>query len=175
MILRTKPQNARMMFVEHLVSERGKTKTRERIANPYRLNGRRNILVNSIVNVLKEKRMIVDESASKFNEGLVVSQPFIFAKGAIITKNELSRYAIIPNSKQIWTRGRYTLTIDVQSIDGIQNNIYVNAKIEGRSENGLFSEWSTLQSSGNIEDEFLIKLIDYVGGKAPEGILKPKN
>ncbi len=154
---------------------KGKTKTRDKLPNPYQINSRRNILVNNIVNVLKEKRMIVDESASKFNEGLVVSQPFIFSKGAIITKNELNRYAIVPNTDQIWTRGRYTLTIDVQSIDGIKNNVYVTAKVEGRSENGLFSEWSTLQSSGIIEDEFLVKLIDYVGGKTPEGILKTKN
>lgn len=151
-----------------------KTVVRERLDNPFQMNARRDILINSIVSVLKDGRMIVDEAASKFDEGLIVSQPYTFAKGAIITKNELNRYAVVPASDQVWTRGRYTLTIDVQSIDGIRNNIYVTANVEGRSENGIFSEWSTLQSTGIAEDEFLVKLIDYMGGTKPEGILKPK-
>lgn len=152
-----------------------KTKTRERLDNPFQINGRRDILVSSIISVLKEKRIIVDEAASKFNEGLVITQPYTFAKGAIITKNELNRYAIIPATDQIWTRGRYTLTLEVQPIDGIRNNVYVTANVEGRAENGIFSEWSTLQSSGIAEDEFLVKLIEYTGGTKPEGILKTKN
>jgi hypothetical protein len=153
---------------------KGKTVTRERLDNPFQLNSRRDILINSIISVLKEQRLIVDEAASKFDAGFVVSQPYTFAKGAIITKNEINRYAVIPDTNQIWTRGRYTLTIDVQSIDGIRNKVYVTANVEGRAENGIFSEWSTLQSSGIAEDEFLVKLIDYVGGTKPEGILKPK-
>ncbi|MDQ3633984.1 MAG: hypothetical protein ACR2MD_13380 [Aridibacter sp.] len=153
---------------------KGKTVTRERLDNPFQLNSRRDILINSIISVLKEQRLIVDEAASKFDDGFIVSQPYTFAKGAIITKNELNRYAVIPDTDQIWTRGRYTLTIDVQSIDGIRNKVYVTANVEGRAENGIFSEWSTLQSSGIAEDEFLVKLIDYVGGTKPEGILKPK-
>lgn len=153
---------------------KGKTVTREKLDNPFILNARRDILISSIISVLKEKRLIIDEAASKPNDGLIVSQPYTFAKGAIITKNELSRYADIPETDQVWTRGRYTLTIDVQSIDGIRNKVYVSANVEGRSENGIFSEWSTLQSSGIAEDEFLVKLIDYVGGSKPDGILKPK-
>ncbi len=152
-----------------------KTVTRERLDNPFIMNSRRDILINSIVTVLKEKRMIVDESASRFNDGLIVSQPFTFAKGSIITKNELNRYANVPDTDQVWTRGRYTLTIDVQSIDGIRNKVFVTANVEGRSENGIFSEWSTLDSAGIVEDEFLVSLIDYVGGTKPEGILRPKN
>lgn len=153
---------------------KGKTVTRDKLDNPFIMNSRRDILINSIQTVLKEMRMIVDDSASKFNDGLIVSQPKIFAKGSIITKNELSRYAYVPDTNQVWTRGRYSLTVDVQSIDGIRNKVFVTANVEGRSENGIFSEWSTLESTGIIEDEFLVKLIDYVGGSKPEGVLRTK-
>ncbi len=149
---------------------KGKTKTREMIPNPYKMNSRRDILVNNIIEVLKEKKIIVDESASRLGEGVIVTQPFVFAKGAVITRNELSRYALLPGDTA-WTRGRYTLTIEVQSIDGIQNNVSVLAKVEGRAENGLISEWSTLPSTGIAEDEFLVKLVEMVTGTSPEGIL----
>jgi hypothetical protein len=143
---------------------RDKTKVRDRLDNPYRLTARRDVLVENVMDVLLEQKIIVDDSASRPKDGIIVSQPFIFAKGAVITKNELNRYAILPNSDSSWTRGRYTLTIEIQSIDGIQNNVSVTAKVEGRSENGLQSEWTTLQSSGSAEEEFLKKLVEMVTG-----------
>ena len=149
-----------------------KTKVRERLANPYKLNSRRDVLVENVIDILKDNKLIVDESASRMKDGIIVTQPFIFAKGAVITRNELNRYAVLPGSDQPWTRGRYTLTIEIQSIDGIQNNVSVTAKVEGRSENGLVSEWTTLQSTGAAEDEFLVKLVEMVTGTT---IDKPQN
>ena len=146
----------------------GKTKTRPPLANPYRLNSRRDVLVENITEVLKERKIIVDEAASRVKDGIIVTEPFIFAKGAVITRNELTRYAVLPDSDTAWTRGRFTLVIEVQSIDGIQNNVSVTAKVEGRSENGLRSEWTTLQSSGAAEDEFLSKLIEMITGISPD-------
>ena len=145
---------------------KGKTKVREPLANPYKLNSRRDALVENILDVLKEKKLIVNESASRLKDGIIVTEPFVFAKGAIITRNELNRYAVLPFSDASWTRGRYTLTIEVQSIDGMQNNVSVTAKVEGRSENGLVSEWTTMQSSGSAEDDFLVKLVELVTGTA---------
>ena len=142
----------------------GKTKVRQRYKNPYRMPSRRDVLVMNISNILTDGKFLIDESASRFDEGLIVTQPKVFASGPILTKNELNRYAVVPATDQVWTRGRYSLTIDVRSIDGIQNDISVIATIEGRSENGIFSEWSTLDSSGVAEDEFLAKLIEFVGG-----------
>ncbi len=113
--------------------------------------------------------MIVDETASRFDRGLIVTHPYTFSKGAILTRIELSRYAVLPGSNTVWTRGRYTMTVDIQSLDGIRNNVSVTAKIEGRSEVGLFSEWSTLQSSGAAEDEFLAQLVEDVTGLIHEG------
>lgn len=147
---------------------KGKTKVRPRLPNPYRLNSRRDILINTIVDVMKDQRVIIDESASKFKDGLIVSQPFIFAKGPVTSGNELNRYAVLPDNDTSWTRGRYTYTIEVQSIDGIRNNVYVTAKVEGRSGNGLFNEWTTLQSSGQAEEELLVKLVQMVTGISPD-------
>lgn len=147
---------------------KGKTKVRQPLANPYRLNSRRDVLIGNITDVLKEKKIVVDEAASRMRDGIIVTEPFVFAKGAIITNTELNRYADLPNSDTAWTRGRFTLTIEVQSIDGVQNNVSVTAKVEGRSENGLRSEWTTLQSSGAAEDEFLVKLVEMITGISPD-------
>lgn len=146
----------------------GKTKERAMLPNPYRLNSRRNILVENIISTLKERKILVDDAASRPNDGVIITQPFVFAKGAVISQNEINRYAIVQSPGTVWSRGQYTLTIEVQSIDGIKNNVSVTAKVEGRSGNGLTNEWTTLQSSGVAEDEFLSKLIEAVTGNSPD-------
>src|SRR5690242_17527042 len=70
---------------------KGKTKVRDLLANPYKLNSRRDILVNSILGVLKDRKIVVDEAASRPTDGIIVTQPFVFAKGAVISQSELSR------------------------------------------------------------------------------------
>lgn len=145
-----------------------KTKIRARLANPYKMAARRDVLVDSVLNVLKERKIIIDDNASRLADGFIVTEPFVFARGAVITQNELSRYAVLPDSLSIYTRGRYVLTIEVQSIDGVQNNVSVTAKVDGKSENALRSEWQTLPSSGAAEDEFLSKLIEAVTGVSPD-------
>jgi hypothetical protein len=145
----------------------GKTKERAMLANPYRLNSRRNILVENIISTLKERKILVDDAASRPNDGVIITQPFVFAKGSVISQNEINRYAVLQSQETVWSRGQFTLTIEVQSIDGIQNNVAVTAKVEGRT-NGLMPEWTTLQSSGVAEDEFLSKLIESVTGNSPD-------
>lgn len=145
---------------------KGKTRIRERLPNPYKMNSRRNVLLETIAGVLKEKKILIDEASSRLADGIIITQPFIFAKGPVITQNELKRYGILQFADNAWSRGQYTLTIEVQSIDGVQNNVSVNAKVEGRSGNGLTSEWTTVQSSGLAEEEFLTKLVETVTGKA---------
>lgn len=141
-----------------------KTPTRELLANPYKLSSRRDVLISTVVDLLKEQKLVVDESSSRLNEGIIITQPYIFAKGNVITQNELNRYAVIPSSDTGWRSGRYSLRIEIESIDGIQNNVSVTAKVDGKAENGLMSEWTTLQSSGIAEDEFLAKLVENVTG-----------
>lgn len=149
---------------------KGKTKVRDRLPNPFRMAARRDVLMAGIIDVLREKSIVVDDASSRMKDGILITQPFVFAKGSVITLNELTRYAILDRSDSAWTRARYTLTIEVQSIDGVQNNVSVIAKIEGRAGNGLMSEWLTVRSSGMAEDEFISKLVERVTGNSPEPV-----
>lgn len=149
---------------------KGKTKVRDRLPNPYKLNARRDVLIASIIDVLREKNIVVDDASSRMKDGIIVTQPFVFAKGSVITQNELTRYAVLESSDSAWTRARYTLTIEVQSIDGVHNNVSVVAKVEGRAGNGLMSEWLTVRSSGAAEDEFISKLVERITGNSPEPV-----
>lgn len=148
----------------------GKTVVRSRLPNPYRLNSRRDVLIGQIIDALRENKIVVDETASRSKDGFIVTQPFIFAKGAVITLSELGRYATLDAGDTAWTRGQYTLTIEVQSIDGIKADVSVNARVEGRAANGLGSEWRAVQSSGLAEDEFLAKLVEIVTGNSPNPV-----
>lgn len=145
-----------------------KTKVRPLLSNPYRFASRRDVLIRTITDVLKDKRIIFDEAASRPTDGIIVTQPFMFAKGVVITQQELNRYALVPTSENSWTRGRYTLTIEVNSIDGSNHNVTVIAKVEGRSENPLGAEWMTFRSSGAAEEEFLTRLVEAVTGVSPD-------
>jgi hypothetical protein len=147
---------------------KGKTKVRDRLDNPYRFSARRDALVENVLQALRERNIILDEAASRIKDGIVVSQPYVFAKGPVIAPSELSRYGVISNTDSAWTRGQYTLTVEVQPVDGIRNNVFVTAKVEGRAGNGLTTEWSTVQSSGLAEDEFLAKLVELVTGTSPD-------
>jgi hypothetical protein len=119
---------------------------------------------------LRERNLVVDEAASRPNDGILVTQPYTFAKGAVITQSQLLQFANLPDQDRrdgAWTRGRYTLTIDVQSIDGINNNVSITAKVEGRSETGTGSQWLTVPSSGEAENEVMAALVERVTGRAP--------
>ena len=147
---------------------KGKTHVRDRLPNPYKLTARRDVLVTTIMQALKERKIVVDEASSRLGDGIIITQPYVFSKGPVITQNELNRYAVLAFADTAWSRGQYTLTIEVQSIDGVQNNVLVNAKVEGRAGNGMTSEWTTVQSSGLAEDEFLAKLVEMVTGTSPD-------
>jgi hypothetical protein len=147
---------------------KGKTRVRERLSNPYKLNSRRDVLLGQIVDTLREQRIVVDDAASRPSEGIIVTQPYVFAKGAVVTQSGLGRYGVLEYSDAAWTKAQYTLTIEIRSVDGIQSNVAVTAKVEGRAGNGLGSEWRRVPSSGRAEDEFLAKLVEIVTGVSPE-------
>jgi hypothetical protein len=148
----------------------GRTPEVPPLPNPYRMVARRDVILKAIQDVMRDRGMIVDEAASKPSDGIIVSQPFTFIKGAVVSQGELSRYADVQAlSARGWTRGRYTLTIEVQSIDGTSANVSVNAKIEGRTDGATGAEWLTLPSLGVAEDEFLSALISSITGSPPPG------
>jgi len=148
----------------------GKDKTREHalLPNPYRLTARRDVIIKAVAEVMRDRKLILDEASSKPDEGILVTQPYTFIKGAVVTGPQLNRYAsVITTETRGWTRGRYTITVEVQSIDGVSANVSVNAKIEGRTESSTGAEWLSLPSSGEAEQEFLDALIQNVTGGSP--------
>jgi len=150
----------------------GKGKTPEvlPIPNPYRFAARRDVILNAISELMGDRKLIVDEAASKPTEGIIVSQPYTFIKGAVVSQSELGRYANITNDvSRGWTRGRYTITVEVQPIDGNNANVSVNARIEGRTDGATGAEWTTLPTSGLAEQDFLSALITKITGTPPPG------
>jgi hypothetical protein len=140
------------------------------IPNPYRMPGRRDVILKAIEDVMRNEKLVMDEATSKPSEGIIVSQPYTFIKGAVVSQSELSRYAEVPVSDaRGWTRGRFTLNVEVQPIDGTSANVAVNAKIEGRTDGATGAEWITLPSSGLAEEEFLSALITAITGTPPPG------
>src|SRR5918999_1220751 len=89
---------------------KGRTPEAPPLANPYRLTGRRDVIITAVQELMRDRKLVVDENASRLSEGIIVSQPFTFTKGAVVSQAELSRYADTPvSSSRGWTRGRYTL------------------------------------------------------------------
>src|SRR6266699_1878984 len=145
-----------------------KTRTTTALPNPYRITGRRDVLLRAVADVMRDRKLIVDDGASKPSEGIIISQPYTFIKGAVVTQSELSRFARIETADaRGWTRARYTITVEVQAIDGGSSNISVNAKVEGRTDGPTGAEWTTLQSTGVAEQDFLSALIENVTGSTP--------
>ena len=148
----------------------GRTPETPPLPNPYRLVGRRDVIINAVQELMRDRKLVLDEAASKLSEGIIVSQPFTFTKGAVVSQAELSRYADTPvSAARAWTRGRYTLTVEVHPIDGTTANVAVNAKVEGRTDGPTGAEWTTLRSTGLAEDQFLEGLITAVTGATPPG------
>jgi hypothetical protein len=148
----------------------GRTPEVPPIPNPYHMGARRDVILKAVQDVMRDRKLILDEAASKPAEGIIVSQPYTFIKGAVVSQSELSRYADITTSTaRGWTRGRYTLTVEVQPIDGNSANVSVNAKIEGRTDGATGAEWVTLRSLGVAEEEFLSALITNITGAPPPG------
>lgn len=149
---------------------KGKTPEVPPIPNPYRFAARRDVILNAITELMGDRKLIVDEAASKPAEGIIVSQPYTFIKGAVVSQSELGRYAdITTDTSRGWTRGRYTITVEVQPIDGNNANVSVNARIEGRTDGATGAEWTTLPTSQLAEQEFLSALITKITGSPPPG------
>lgn len=149
---------------------KGRTPTPPPVPNPYRFTVPNDVLTKAVIELIGERRMILDEASSKPAEGLLITQPFTFTRGSVVTASELNRVADVPATEvRTWTRGRYTMVVEVQPIDGTITNVSVNARIEGRSEDVTGAEWVTLPSNGTAEEQFLIDLVVKITGGAPPG------
>ena len=149
---------------------KGRTHTPPPIPNPYRFSVRRDVIIKSAEELMRDRKFILDTAASRAEEGILISQPYVFTKGAVVATSELGRYAEITDANSRgWTRGRYILIVEVQPIDGNNTNVSVNVRLEGRSDGASGPEWVTLKSTGIAEEEFLTALIENVTGAPPPG------
>ncbi|HEX8351583.1 MAG TPA: hypothetical protein VF611_01570 [Pyrinomonadaceae bacterium] len=149
---------------------KGRTQTPPPIPNPYRFQVPNDVLTRAAQELMRERKLILDDTVSKPDTGLLVSQPYTFTRGSVVTTSELNRLAEVPRADQgNWTRGRYTIVVEIQPIDSSNTNVSVNARVEGRSDNVIGAEWLSLRSTGTAEQEFLLALIEKVTGAPPPG------
>lgn len=149
---------------------KGRTPVAPPIPNPYRFAVRRDAILKAAEDLMRDRKLIPDTAASKPEEGMLISQPYTFAKGAVVAQSELGHFAELSEAtSRGWTRGRYTMIIEIQPIDGNNANVSVNAKIEGRTDGVSGPEWITLKSSGVAEEQFLAALIENITGAPPPG------
>jgi hypothetical protein len=147
-----------------------RTPTTPPIPNPYRFAYRRDAILKAVEDLMLDRKLILDTSASKPSDGILISQPYTFTKGTVVARSELGHYAeVTDTASRGWTRGRYTVTVEIQPIDGNNTNVSVNVKIEGRTDGASGPEWVTLRSNGMAEQEFLAALIGSVTGTYPPG------
>jgi hypothetical protein len=147
---------------------KGKTEAAPLIPNPYRFSVPNDVLIRAVEELMREEKLVMDETSSKPAEGILISQPYTFTRGSVVATSELSRVSVIPEREiRSWTRGRYTLIVEVQPLDGTHTNVVVNARVEGRSDGVLGAEWVSLESTGGIEQRFLNSLIVKVTGAEP--------
>lgn len=148
---------------------KGRTPTPPPIPNPYRFTIRRDIVLRAVEELMAEQKLILDTAVSKTNEGVLISQPYRFVKGAVVAGTELNRYAeLTQENSRGWTQGRYTFIIEVQPLDGVTTSVAVNARVEGRSDGASGAEWVNLRSSGLAEQEFIIALVEKLTGAPPQ-------
>lgn len=151
---------------------KGRTPTPPPVANPYRFSVRRDAVIKAVEDLMRDRKLVPDTASSKPDEGILISQPYTFTKGAVVATSELGRYAeITASDSRGWTRGRYILIVEVQPIDGNNTNVSVNVKLEGRSDGASGAEWVTLRSTGIAEEEFLSALVENLTGAPPPGRL----
>jgi len=147
---------------------KGRTPEPTPVANPYRFTIRRDIVLRAVEELMAERKLILDTAVSKTEEGVLISQPYRFVKGAVVAGTELNRYAeLTEENSRGWTQGRYTFIVEVQPLDGVTTSVAVNARVEGRSDGASGAEWVNLRSSGLAEQEFVIALVEKLTGAPP--------
>lgn len=124
--------------------------------NPFNINLPRELILDSVRDILKTCDIKLDEAASKPREGKMVTLPVVFSKG-ITTRTDLEYLATLPADEvRNWTAGRFVLEITVTPIDQKRSQLYVFARIDGRIADAFEgNKWVACQSNGRVEDEVL--------------------
>src|ERR1044072_6513325 len=75
---------------------RGRTRQQPPMDNPYRVTDRRDVIIKAVQDVMRDLGLVLDDAASRLADGIIVSQPYTFTKGAVVSEGELSRFADVP-------------------------------------------------------------------------------
>lgn len=147
---------------------KGRTPVVAEIPNPYRFSARRDVVMRAVEELMRDQKLVIDTAVSKPEDGIVISQPYRFVKGAVVAITELNRYAEVPQDDvRGWTQGRYTMVVEVRAVDGTTTNVAVNARVEGRTDGAAGAEWISLRSSGTAEQDFIKALVEKITGGTP--------
>jgi hypothetical protein len=147
---------------------KGRTPVVPTLPNPYRFSARRDVVLRAVQELMRDQKLVVDTAVSKPDDGVIISQPYRFVKGAVVAITELNRYAEVPQDEvRGWTQGRYTMVVEVRAIDGTTTNVGVNARVEGRTDGAAGAEWVSLRSLGTAEQGFIKALIEKITGGTP--------
>ncbi len=124
--------------------------------NPFTINLPRELILESVRDILKTCDIKLDEALSKPREGKMVTLPVVFSKG-ITTRTDLEYLATLPADEvRNWTAGRFVLEITVTPIDQKRSHLFVFARIDGRIADAFEgNKWVACQSNGRVEDEVL--------------------
>ena len=131
---------------------------KEVLENPYPFRTTPNIVGDAVKAVIQEQQLEMDPTTSRPREGVIVTKPYVFAKG-ISTASELLRVSSPPAEEtHNWDSARYRLDIRVTLAEANLTRVTVNALIEGRTQGVLSSGWLKADSKGLLENEFLVAL-----------------
>src|SRR5262245_2352862 len=67
---------------------RGRTPETPMLPNPSRVTARRDALITAVQELMRDRKLVLDEDASKLSDGILVSQPYTFIKGAVVSQAE---------------------------------------------------------------------------------------
>jgi hypothetical protein len=162
-LLATAGINAQIQF--------SKPKAEGHIANPLIMRSSRDDLRSVAKQMLETREIPLDkeECNSQTGECSLISKPVVFIKG-IAARSQLEHYCDVPAAHvRNWTKGRYTLRIQINPASPTSAQVGVYAKFEGMTDGLLENEWIQLSSKGELED-ILLRCLDQraKGGECKE-------
>ena len=148
-----------------------KPKTEKHLPNPMIIGASRDDLRSVAKQMLETREIPLDkeECGPQSGECTLISKPVIFIKG-ITTRSQLEHYCDVPAAHvRNWTKGRYSLRIQISPSSTTTAQVGVYAKFEGMTDGVLENEWIPLSSKGELEDSLLRCLDSRVkGGECKE-------
>ena len=143
-----------------------KKKAEPFLPNPYMIGSPRDEVLTATKQIFEAREIPLDkEDCNQLTgECTLISKPVIFIKGTT-TKSQLEHYCEVPAANiRNWTKGRYTLRIQISPTSPRNAQVGVYCKFEGMADNFTGNEWVTLNSKGELEDKMLRCIEDRVHG-----------